>query len=169
MMEQLLEKLDFEFNIKKGRLMNDNEEEMKTEARQLGIVKYEGQEGIKQVYLEVLEEAIKTGEDILAFERNEGFDVEEEFVEKYVGSRVQNKVSAQVICPATKEDEAYKKNHENKYTKIKLIKELDLDANINVVGDLVMTFSTNPEQGTLRRDRSEANTWKTLFRFLWDK
>jgi hypothetical protein len=167
MMEQLLERLNFEFNIKKGRFMKAEEKEREMKSEPLGIVKYEGWEGIREVYEEVLAEAIRTGEDILAFESNKEFNLGEEFTEEYVKNRFKNKIKAFVICPTAPEDHKYKDNHENKFTKIKLIKDLKFDANVNIVGDLVMTFSPNPEQGTLRRDRSEANTWKSLFKFMW--
>lgn len=162
--KQLLKKLEFEFNVKKGRFPKPQSIEKEGSIEDLGIIKYEGWEGIKRAYEEILAEAIKTGEDILAFERNKDFNMEEIFTKEYVDSRIRHKVKALVICPQTKEDYQYKKKYENKYTKVKLIKNLLLDASINIVGDLIMSFSTNPERGTLRRDKAEANTLKFLFK-----
>jgi hypothetical protein len=139
------------------------------EPQKLGIVKYEGCEGIRQVYLEILEEAIKTGEDIYAFENKiSDTAIGEIFLENYIKKRLSSKVKAFVICPNTTQDQIYKENYSGKYTEVKLIKDFKLDANINIVGNLVMTFSINPHQGTLRRDLAEANTFKSIFKVLWD-
>lgn len=137
----------------------------------LEILKYEGWEGIRQVYMEVLEEAIKTGEDIYAFESNlDNSELGDEFLNSYVSKRVKNKVTAHVICPTNSEDVSYKESTEGKYTKIRLINSFPMDANFNIVGELVMVFSTdaNP-RGVLRRNAAEAKTLKAVFEQLWNR
>jgi len=136
---------------------------------ELGIVKYEGWEGIRKVYLEVLEKAIDTKNAILALES--GVDAEylgKIFLSNYIKKRVESKVHAYVITPNTKKDKQYKEEYEGEYTSIKLIPDFKMLANINIVGDLVMSFSLNPPQGTLRRDKSEAETLKAMFNKIWN-
>jgi DNA-binding transcriptional MerR regulator len=136
----------------------------------LGIMKYEGWKGVREVYLEVLEEAVKTKQDIFAFETNiVNPNLGKNFLEGYIMKRLDKKIKAYVICPFDKEEESYQKEYNGKYTEIKLLHNLSLDANVNVVGDLVMTFSTNPPRGILQRNRSEANTWRHIFNSLWRK
>ena len=137
-------------------------------AQRLGIVKYEGIDGIRRVYLEVLEEARRTGQPILAFEK--GADAErlgEVFLDSYVKKRIKSNIEAYVISPDALEDQEYKKEHEGPLTHVKIIPSFDIKASINVVGDLVMSFGIDPPQGTLRRDSGEAATLKALFYHLW--
>ncbi len=139
-------------------------------SQKLGIVKYEGLSGIRKVYLEVLEEAEKCGEPILAFERGlDAASLGTAFVEKYVQRRIDAGIEAYVLSPATTKDREYKKQYEGSLTHVKLLPDFDIKANINVVGDLVMSFDLDLPQGTLRRDKAEAQTVKTLFRELWKR
>lgn len=139
-------------------------------ARKLGIVKYEGLTGVRKVYLEVLEEAKKCGEPILAFERGlDAASLGTTFIRKYIQRRIDAGIQAYVLSPATSEDRAYQEQFEGKLTHVKLLPEFDIRANINVVGDLVMSFDLEPAQGTLRRDNAEAQTMKCLFRELWKR
>ena len=136
----------------------------------LGILKYEGFEGIRRVYIEILEEAIKTHQTIYAIENKlSNSEIGEIFLNNYFIKRIRNKVKAYVICPYNLEDKKYKEECEGEFTEVKLIKKLEVDANINIVGDLVMVFSPNPPQGTLRRNDAEAITWKSIFMKLWNK
>ena len=73
-----------------------------------------------------------------------------------------------MITPGTAADTQYKTQHEGAYTQVKTIKDLNIDANVNIVGNLVMTFSINEPKGTLQRDISSANTWKAVFEKLWN-
>lgn len=142
---------------------------IKEPTEKLGIIKYDGYEGIRKVYLEVLEEAIKTGEDIYAFESfSEKSDIGSLFLDNYSVRRIENKVRAYVISPTSKSDIKYRQKYEGNFTHVKLIKDFDLEANVNIVGSFVMTFSINPPQGTLRRNRAEANTWRSIFKKLWN-
>ena len=136
----------------------------------LGIIKYDGWEGIRRIYLEVLEEAIQTKSDIYALENNiPNSEIGELFIEEYVNKRIENNVIAHVICPQRAEDKDYKSEYQSEHTKIKLIENLPIDANINVVGDLVMSFSTKPLHGTLRRNKAEANTWRIVLQKLLEQ
>lgn len=135
----------------------------------LGIIKYEGVDGIRKVFIEVLEEAIKSGEDILAFEN--GLDMEvigETFINNYIRRRLDAKKMAYVITPDSMQDKEYKDEFEGKFTHIKLIPNFKMKANINIVGNLVMTFSLSPIQGTLRRNKQEAETFKAIFWKMWE-
>ncbi|MDP2691158.1 MAG: helix-turn-helix domain-containing protein [bacterium] len=135
----------------------------------LGIMKYEGWEGIRRVYMEILDEAIRTGQPIYALENKlSSSEIGEIFLNNYVEKRKMNKVKAFVICPFNEEDKEYKEKNQGEFTEVKLIKDFNVDANINIVGDLVMAFSVSPQQGTLRRNKAEANTWRTLFEFIWE-
>lgn len=137
--------------------------------QKLGIIKYEGLEGIRKVYLEVLEVAKNTGEDILAFES--GVDAESigpVFMENYIRKRIDHKIKAHVITPDMLKDKKYKKEYEGRYTHIKLLPDFHMKANINIVGDLVMSFTLDPPQGTLRRNPDEAQTLKAIFKKLWN-
>lgn len=137
-------------------------------SKKTGIMIYEGWEGIRNVYVEVLAEAVKTKQDILAIESNiNNTDLGEGFLEMYIENRIKHKIKALVVCPCTSQDMEYKKIYKSKYTYVKLLKNFPIDANINIVGDLVMTFSTNPPQGTLHRSRAEAQTWCEVFKKLW--
>ncbi len=134
----------------------------------MGLLIYEGVDGIRKVYLEVLEEAIKTGSTIYAIENNlDNPEIGDQFFEKYIERRLRNKVEANVLCPNRPEDVAYQKSVDGTYTKVKLLEDFPIMANVNIVGDLVMTFTTNPAQGTLHRDRGKAETWKAVFKKLW--
>lgn len=135
-----------------------------------GIMVYEGWEGIEKVYLEVLKEAQKNGEEILAFES--GADIENldnAFVSQYIQKRITKKIVAYVITPNAQEDQEYQKIYEGKYTFIRLLSKFSLGANINIVGDLVMSFTIHPPQGTIRRDKEEAKSQKAIFWKLWEK
>jgi hypothetical protein len=135
----------------------------------IGIVQCEGWEGIRHVYREILEEAIKTGGSILALENNaSNSEIGDKFVRSYVRRRAKHGIDARVICPDTPEDRKYRDRYEGEFTKIKLLPGLRVEANVNIVGNLVMAFSTNPLQGTLRRNRAEAETWKSVFEMLWE-
>jgi predicted transcriptional regulator len=139
------------------------------QTQKLGILKYEGIEGIRKVYLEILEEAKKTGEDILAIES--GIDVEvlgDAFVQNYINRRLSSKIKAYVITPNSSKDKEYKEDYDGTLTQIKLLPDFKIASNINIVGDLVMTFSIHPHQGTLRRDKAEADTFKSIFKKLWE-
>jgi predicted transcriptional regulator len=136
--------------------------------QKLGILKYEGIEGVRKVYLEILEEARKNGEDILAIENGKDFEVlGEAFIHNYVQKRISSKVKAHIITPDSLEDREFKDEYEGKYTSIKLLRDFRIKANINIVSNLVMTFSLNPLQGTLRMDRDEAFTLKEIFKKMW--
>ena len=139
------------------------------QTQKLGILKYEGIEGIRKVYLEILEEAKKTGEDILAIES--GIDVEvlgDAFLQNYINRRLSNKIKAFVITPNSAKDKKYKDEYDSTLTQIKLLTDFKIASNINIVGDLVMTFSIHPHQGTLRRDKAEADTFKSIFKKMWE-
>ena len=134
----------------------------------INLVRYEGFEGIRKVYIEILEEAIRTKEPILAFENNEiNSKIGTAFFDNYIKKRTQNKVQALVICPKGEADKAYQENFESEFTKIKLIEDFPIGSNVNITGKLVMTFSTNPSQGTLRSNQQEAKTLKAVFHKLW--
>jgi len=135
----------------------------------LEIMKYDGWEGIRQVYLEVLEEAVATGEDIYAFEYNlDNSNIGEKFFDLYIKNRIQNKVIAHVICPENVVDKQYKNEIDGQFTNIKLLKDFSVNANINIVGELVMVFSTDYPRGTLRRNKAEADTLRSVFKKLWN-
>lgn len=135
----------------------------------LGVIKYEGWEGIRKVYMEILEEAIKTGENIIALESNvDKSDIGKDFLERYINKRITNKVKAFVISPQNETDMIYQKEYQGKYTEVKLLRNFNIDANINIVGNLVMTFSIDNPRGTLRRNLAEANTWRSVFWEIWN-
>lgn len=166
--KQLIKKLEFEFKVKKGRFTKPQNTKQENQIENLGIIKYQGWDGIKKVYEEILAEAIKTGEDIFAFEKGmEDESLDNTFFIKYTKKRIKKKINAFVMTSDTDFDIKYKKENEGKYTFVKLISNFDIKTNINIVGDLVMTFTTNPEKGTLRRDKNEAETFKYLFQKIW--
>jgi sugar-specific transcriptional regulator TrmB len=139
-------------------------------SQKLGIVKYEGLPGIRKAYLEVLEEAKQTKEPILAFEKGtDAASLGAAFIDKYVQRRIGAGIEAYVLSPAAAEDKAYKEKYEGKLTHVKLLPAFDIKANINIVGDLVMSFDLDPAQGTLRRDHGEVATLKALFWELWKR
>ncbi len=141
---------------------------MLDEVENLRIMKYTGLKGIRKVYLEVLNEAITNGDTIYAFESNrKKSDLDATFLDKYAKKRIRNKVRASVIAPKNESDTQYKREYEGKYTEVKLVDDLSLDVNVNIVGDLVMTFSLNPPEGTLRRSKAEADTWRSIFMTIW--
>ena len=136
----------------------------------LGIVKYNGWEGIRQVYLEVLSEAIKTGEPILAFENipdKKHSPIGKGFLENYLKNRFENKVLAKVIAPSTSASREYQKCA-HPFTETRIMNNLSLKGTITIVGSLVMSYSIHPVQGTLRRDSIEAHNLKQIFQYLWD-
>ncbi|QDT91468.1 hypothetical protein [Gimesia algae] len=135
----------------------------------VGMMQYEGYEGIQRVYLEVLDEAIANDESILAFES--GLDAEsvgDEFMQAYIEKRIAAKVPAFVLSPNEEQDQAYKAHYEGNLTHVQLVDGLALEANVNVVGSLVMTYTLNPARGTIRRDQGEAETLKCVFWKLWE-
>ena len=100
-----------------------------------------------------------------------GIDIENlgaSFTDNYIRKRINSKIKAYVITPDTPQDREYKGNFEGNYTFIRLIHDFKIKANINIVGDLVMTFTIDPAQGTLRRNADEAQTLKVIFHKLWD-
>ena len=137
----------------------------------VNLMKYEGWDGIRTVYLEILEKAIHGQEPILAFENIPDkltSPIGEIFLENYLKKRLENKVVAKVIAPDTKASQEYKQKNENSLTEIKIIKDLSIQGTINIVGDLVMSYSMFPPQGTLRRDKTEAHDFKTVFHYVWN-
>ena len=138
--------------------------------QKLGLMKYEGWEGIRKVYIEVLEEAINTKEPILAFENippKETSPIGKLFLENYLHKRLENKILAKVIAPDTAACRAYKRENDNGFTKTKIFPKLRLTGTINIVGNLVMSYSSTPPRGTLRRDQVEAFNLKQIFDGLW--
>ena len=130
---------------------------------------FSGWDAIKQVYMELLQEARKTQLHFIAFENNlVNSKLGKDFVDKYVDLRTKYEITAHVICPKNLEDESYKKNYKNKYTKIKLIKNLDIDENVVIVGNSIMSFSPNTLDGNFHRNSSKANTWRSIFWHLWN-
>lgn len=174
MIRKLLKRLSFriETQFRKFNLQYLEEEsfpQSKETRETIGIMKYEGWEGVKQVYLEVLEEAIKTGEPILAFEKNDEYDpFREEFFDDYIQKRFAGKVKAYVIGPNTNSNKAYKRRTEGEFTKVRLLDDLDFKTNINIVGDLLMTFSLEPVQGIIQRNCQETKTFKAIFWKMWN-
>lgn len=137
----------------------------------INLVRYEGFEGIRKVYLEVLEEAIKTKEPILAFETipdKEDSPIGKIFLENYLARRIENGVQAKVIAPRSKASEKYKANNDNHLTQTKLLDDFHLRGTINIAGDLVMTYSVSPPIGTLRKNAMEAESLKAIFYKLWE-
>lgn len=135
----------------------------------VGVMQYEGYEGIQRVYLEVLDEAIAREESILAFES--GLDAEsvgEAFMQEYSDKRIKARVEAFVLSPNEMQDQAYKTRYEGQLTHVQLVDALAVSANVNVVGSLVMTYTLNPARGTIRRDQGEAETLKCVFWKLWE-
>jgi len=134
----------------------------------LGVITFEGIEGIRNVYLEVLEEAFQTKQSIFALENNQDNSrIGNEFFDEYVKRRTDSKIKAYILCPYSKADKEYRKKCKGNYTDIRLVRNFPIEANINIVGNLVMSFAMNPPQGTLRRSRAEAQTWKEVFQKLW--
>jgi hypothetical protein len=134
----------------------------------LSVMKYEGIDGIRKAYLEVLEEAKLMGQPIWAIERGKDVDViGSRFIDDYVSNRVKNGIKANIIISDSPIDRKFKKENEGPFTSIKLIPDFLIEANINVVGNLVMSFSLSPMQGTLKRDIAEANTMRSVFNWLW--
>jgi len=169
LIKQLSSKVESQFKkfniqyLKQGKLRIPVEEK-----ETISILKYQGWKGVKQVYLEILEEAINKGEPILAFEKNEDHDLfRDEFFDDYIQKRFANKVKAYVINPATPANTEYRKNAEGEFTEIRVLDDFDFEENMNIVGDIVVTFSVNPVQGMIRKSRKEANTLKSLFWRTW--
>ncbi len=139
--------------------------------QKLGIIKYEGWAGIRHVYIEILNEAIKTKEPILAFEKIPNKDqsaIGKIFLENYLKKRIQNKIIAKVITCDDQASREYKEQNDSSLTDTLILSKIKLQGTINIVGDLVMSFSTKPPQGTLRRNKIEANDLKNIFNMLWD-
>lgn len=136
----------------------------------LGVLTFEGLEGIRNVYLEVLEEALKTKQNIYAIENNRAnVRIGNQFFDEYIQRRTEKGIKAYILSPYTIEDKEYQNRFQSSFTKIKLLKNFPINANINIVGNLVMSFSLNPPQGALRRNKAEAQTWKEVFQKLWRK
>ena len=136
----------------------------------LGIYKYHGIEGIQHVFMEVLEEAKRTGEDIYAFERNEDFEaIGQDFSRQYISQRLDAGAKAYVLTPKSDADVKYKAHNEGDLTEVKLMPDFDIASSMNIVGDVVMTFTLNPPKGTIRRDQEEAKTLKALFKKIWNQ
>ena len=135
---------------------------------ELGITKYNGWEGIRYAYEEILKEAIKTQNSFFSYETNiVNQMLGEKFVKKFIEKRKKARIKAFVICPFSKEDVKYREEYCDKYTKIRLVKGINFPANINIVGHKVLTFSINPPQGTIRNDIAEADTQRSIFWDYW--
>lgn len=131
--------------------------------------RFQGWEEIRQVYIELLEEAYKSKSALLAFENNVvNNNLGDDFVKKYIDLRVQYKVKAYVICPNSKQDQKYRKEFSSKYTEIKLIPNLHIDENINVSKSVVMSFSPETLDGDFHRNKSKANTLESIFWKIWN-
>lgn len=130
----------------------------------LHILKFNRIDGIQNAYEEVLAKAIDTGEEILAYESSTDAKViGNNFFYSHIKRRVKHKVVAKVICPDSSHDRKYKAENHGKYTKIKLDSDLSLKTNINIVGDMVLTFTVDPPEGTLRIHDNDAKTQKYFF------
>lgn len=137
----------------------------------ISLLKYEGWEGIRQVYLEVLSEAVQSGEEILAFEEildKQKSGIGEEFLENYLRRRLENKVLARVITTDTENAREYAVKRDKRYTQVQIAADLKLNGTINIVGDLVMSYSMDPLQGTLLRDHAQAENLKNIFELVWN-
>ncbi|MDF2378605.1 MAG: hypothetical protein P1V18_00065 [Candidatus Gracilibacteria bacterium] len=137
----------------------------------ISLLKYEGWEGIRQVYLEVLSEAIQSGEEILAFEEilnKVESGIGAEFLGNYLNRRIENKVMAKVITTDTASAREYAIGRNESFTDVQIAADLSLSGTINIVGDLIMSYSMKPLQGTLLRDHSQANNLKNIFNLVWN-
>lgn len=137
---------------------------------QQSVMMYEGYDGIRKVYLEVLEEAIQTKQPIYAIENipdKNTSPIGSSFLENYYQKRIRNKVTVYVICSNTLAAREYKKNCENEFTKVKILSELTNQGTINIAGNLAMSYSLSPPRGTLRYDGVEAHDLKNIFQILW--
>ncbi|QQS59892.1 hypothetical protein IPN35_03420 [Candidatus Peregrinibacteria bacterium] len=168
---------DLEKRVKKSFEMLENVRDIVVpklyRPEKIGFVKYEGVEGIRNVYEEILLEAIEEKQDIFAFENipdKNTSNIGKDFLESYLKRRIEAKVLARVIIPDTPAGREYKKeNKDNPFTKVSIIKDFDIQGTINITGDLVMSYALSPPQGILRRNTIEANDFKQIFSFCWNK
>jgi predicted transcriptional regulator len=130
------------------------------------LFQYQGNKGLRRLHLEFIEETKKLNEPILAFESGLG-SAESVVMEHYNTARLNEHL---VTCIIAGEDAVeYKKKYHNCYTQFKLIPSLHIYTNIHIVGNLIMEFTLEPAQGSLRKDTAEANTWKSIHNQLWSR
>jgi hypothetical protein len=142
---------------------------MTEDADEIGLIKYEGWDGVKRAYIEVLEEAIQSGLPILAFENGDfTSQLGNDFIKDYVHKRLEYRVRAMVICPNNKSSDRYRSDFSSDLTQVKLLDDFEAYSCFNIVSDVVMTFSDNPIRGTLWRNRSDAKTMASVFHQLWN-
>ena len=135
---------------------------------ELGAQIYEGWDGIRHMYDEILEEAISTKQNIYAFESNlHNSDIGSSFLDQYVKKRTAHNINAFVICPYTKNDIQYKSRFQGSHTQVKLVKNYPIVANANIVGSKVMCFSTNPPKGSLVCFQPLADSFMQHFDWMW--
>ncbi len=131
---------------------------------------FEGKEGIKSVYEDILEEK----KQIAAFSNTHFiFNVLPFFVPNFIKNRIKKRIFIRLLNEKTKESiELMKKKDKKELRETRFLPELkDVAITEYIYGEKVAILNTNPDDpfGILIRNKDFAKTQNLLFELLWKK
>ena len=139
-------------------------------SNQPSVELYEGKEGIKSIYQDVLDEK----KPLSAFSNTHYiFNVLPFFVPNFIKNRVKRNIRLRLLNEKTKESvKLMKKKDREELRETRFIPELKSMAITEYIyGDKVAILSTNPDDpfGILIRNKDYAKTQRLLFDLLWER
>lgn len=128
------------------------------------VLYYEGSEGIKQIYDDVIE----TGEDVYSW-----LDIEKiypiigDYLDTYIKKRAKKGMKSHAIMPANKANMEREHTGENREAKFK--KNFDIDGEIRIYGDkvAVITFDGEKPVGFVFRGEIITRVFRAIFDSAW--
>jgi sugar-specific transcriptional regulator TrmB len=130
---------------------------------------YEGIEGIKKVY-----------EDLLKFPNTEvcGWGSEDsttllgtDYCNDYVKRRTAKKIKLKIIYPLTEITKYYKENDKSQYRQSRTVdpKKFAFRIEINIYNNRVLMVSAKDQMAVIIESEPIAETWKNIFKMCWEK
>jgi len=130
---------------------------------------YEGKEGLKNLFENIIEER---PEEHLMITNVEIFKVLTYYFSNFIKRKTELGIKSKVLGEDTKEAKSYIKKYKSKLknTKIKSLKNFNFRSRIDIYNDKV--FITNMEEenliSTLIKDKKIADSYKEIFEQLWE-
>lgn len=146
---------------------------MNTHAFKPKIRFYEGLEGIKAIF----EDVLTTKDEVLGYTNIKALtELFPDFFRQYCHKKIQNKIKTRTIAPATLEgvdliDDYYPKEYDPNLLEILMVnpKEFTFQNEIAIYGNKVAIMSSNPDEliGLLVESANFAQTMKSVFDLAW--
>jgi HTH-type transcriptional regulator, sugar sensing transcriptional regulator len=130
---------------------------------------YEGEEGIKEIYMDTLNYPDKP---LWAWVTDDVFELlDENFLYYYLNQRVKNKITAYVISPDTEEIREYRKEDKKylRFTKLQKTENFSVEVEIDLYGgNKIGVMSFKEGIGLIIESQKLFNTLKSIFDSNWN-